>query len=53
MELTPSRVVSAALAQVGKVLQLVAEEFAGDVDVLATNYDDLLTIEKLLGDGRR
>jgi hypothetical protein len=42
-------VVSGHLAQVGVVLELRAEELARDVQSLAADDDDLLTIEELLG----
>jgi len=37
------------LAEVGMVLQFVAEELAGDVEGLASHNNNLLTVEKLLG----
>lgn len=39
-----------ALLQERKVLQLVAEERAGDVDLLATDHNEALAVEDLLGD---
>ena len=47
---TAGRVVTGHLAEVGVVLQLGAEELAGHVEVLATDDNDLLAGEKLLGD---
>jgi len=45
-----SRVESGNLAKVGMVLQLRAEEFAGDVERFTSHYHDLLTVEQLLRD---
>lgn len=47
---TPSWVVSSHLAQVGMVLQLSAEELAGDVEGLGADDNDLLAVEQLLCD---
>ena len=33
-------------------LEFVSEELSRDVEVLATDYNDMLTVENLLGDGR-
>lgn len=52
MEWTTVWVVSAGLSEVGEVLELVSEELSGDVDVLTSHDDDLLAVEKLLGDCR-
>jgi hypothetical protein len=49
---TTGRVVSRHLAEVGGVLELRAEELAGDVEGLAADNNDLLTAQKLLGDNR-
>lgn len=46
---TPGRVVTCDLAQVVVVLDLSTEELAGDVEFFAAHYDDLLTVEELLG----
>ena len=47
---TAGGVVSGHLAQVGVVLELRAEELARDVEGLAADNNNLLTIEKLLSD---
>lgn len=47
---TASRVVTGHLAQVGVVLELGTEELARDVEGLGADNDDLLAVEKLLGD---
>lgn len=47
---TTGGVVSGHLSQVGVVLELRAEELAGDVESLAANNDNLLAVEELLGD---
>lgn len=52
MEWTTVWVVSAGLSEVGEVLELVPEELSRDVDVLASHDDNLLAVEKLLGDRR-
>lgn len=39
-----------ALAEEAHVLHLLPDEAAGDADLLAADDDDLLTVEKLLGD---
>jgi hypothetical protein len=33
-------------------LEFIPEEFAGDVEILTTDYDDMLTVEDLFCDGR-
>jgi hypothetical protein len=45
---TTGRVETGGLAEVGMVLQLSAEEFAGDVEGFTSNDDNLLTVEQLL-----
>jgi hypothetical protein len=48
---TASGVVTGLLAQESRVLQLGAEELAGDVEGLASHNNDLLAVKELLGDG--
>ena len=31
-------------------LEFISEEFSGNIEILATDYDDMLTIENLFGD---
>jgi len=47
-----SWVVTTTFLEVGVELEFIPEEFARDVDVLAADYNDMLTIEDLFGDGR-
>lgn len=47
---TAGGVVSGDLSEVGVVLELRAEELAGDVKGLAADNNDLLTAQELLGD---
>lgn len=47
---TAGGVETSHLAKVGVVLELRAEELAGDVKSLTSHDDDLLTVEQLLGD---
>jgi hypothetical protein len=49
---TAGGVVSGDLSEVGVVLELRAEELAGDVEGLTADNNDLLTAQKLLGDNR-
>lgn len=51
MEGTVTGVGVSTLAQEGEVLELVAVQGAGDVDTLAADSNDLLSRQKLLGDG--
>jgi len=52
VEGTVSLVETGSLAEVCMILQLSTEEFAGNVQRLAADNDDLLAVQKLLGDGR-
>ena len=46
-----SRVVTTTLTEIGVELEFIAKEFSRNVEIFATDYDDVLTIEELLGDG--
>jgi len=52
VEWTLGSVVSGSLSQVVVELQLVSEELTGDVQGLASDNDNLLTVQQLLGDDR-
>ena len=45
-----SGIVAAAFVEVGMELEFISEEFSRDVEFLAADYDDVLTIENLFGD---
>lgn len=45
-----SGIVAAAFVEVGMELEFISEEFSRDVEFLTADYDDVLTIENLLGD---
>ena len=49
VEWTLGLVVSGGLSQVVVVLELVSEELTGDVEGLASDNDNLLAVEDLLG----
>ncbi|KAH3663715.1 hypothetical protein OGAPHI_005116 [Ogataea philodendri] len=51
VERSSGGVESSSLSQVIVVLQLVSEEFTRDVESLASHNNDLLAVEKFLGDG--
>lgn len=53
MERTAGRVDVAALAQVRQVLDLVAVEVTGQVQLLAADDNDLATLQQVLGDNGR
>jgi len=48
---TPGGIVASLFAEEGLVLQLRPEELAGDVELLAAHYNDLLAVEQLFGYG--
>lgn len=52
MEWTTGWVVSTCFSEVCKVLELVSEEFSRDVDVLTSDDNNLLSVQKLFGDRR-
>jgi hypothetical protein len=52
VERTVGLVESGSLAEVGVVLQLVAEELTRNVQSLTADNNNLLTVEELLGDNR-
>jgi len=45
-----SGIVATAFVEVGMEFEFVSEKFSRDVEFLAADYDDVLSIEDLLGD---
>ena len=46
-----SRIVTTTFTEVGVEFEFISEEFSGNVEVLATDYNDMLSIENLFCDG--
>jgi hypothetical protein len=48
----PCRVVTTTFTKIGMELEFISEKLSRDVEILATDHDDMLTIEDLFCDSR-